>query len=85
MAYEQKPGEFVLFKNDKGDNPKRPDYRGEGMDLNGQSIEVAAWIKEGKKGKFMSCTIKLKDGQAYVRKGSDQPKGFSNDDSDIPF
>ena len=32
MAYEHKPGSFSLFKNDKGDNEKRPDYTGEGMD-----------------------------------------------------
>lgn len=60
MAYEQKPGEFALFKNDKGDNPKRPDYRGDGLDLNGKPVEIACWLKEGKKGKFMSCNMKPK-------------------------
>jgi hypothetical protein len=55
MAYEQKPGDFTLFKNDKGDNPKRPDYTGNGLDLAGKRIKVSAWIKQGGKGKFMSC------------------------------
>lgn len=58
MAYQRKPGEFSMNKNDKGDNPKRPDYRGEGLDLNGNPVEIAAWIKEGPKGKWMACTMK---------------------------
>lgn len=57
MAYEHKPGDFALFKNDKGDNEKRPDYRGEGLDPNGKPVEIACWIKQGKKGKFMSCKM----------------------------
>jgi len=44
----------VLFKNDKGDNPSRPDYTGFWTDANGTEWRLAAWIKEGKKGKFMS-------------------------------
>lgn len=60
MNYEHRPGTFSLFKNDKGGNESRPDYRGEGKDLAGNLIEVAAWIKSGTKGKFMSCTFKQK-------------------------
>lgn len=80
MAFEHKPGSFTLFKNDKGDNEKRPDYRGEGLDLNGKTIEVAAWIKEGKKGKFMSCTIKP-HGDLPAKGTVDAVKT----DSDVPF
>ena len=76
MAYENKPGEFALFKNDKGDNPKRPDYRGDGLDLQGNPLEIACWIKEGKKGKFMSCTMKPAQGTRA------KPK---DDDSNVPF
>lgn len=60
MAYEHKPGSFSLFKNDKGDNDKRPDYRGTGKDLDGNAIEIAGWIKQGEKGKFMACLFKRK-------------------------
>ena len=82
MAYERKPGEFSLNKNDKGDNPKRPDYRGDGVDLNGNPIEIAAWIKDGPKGKWMSCTMKPKEA-----KQQSAPRGNSVADmeSDIPF
>ena len=30
MAYEIEDGKISLFANDKGDNPKRPDYTGKG-------------------------------------------------------
>ena len=38
MAFEPKPGQFSLFKNDKGDNDARPDYTGDGADLDGNQI-----------------------------------------------
>lgn len=63
MAYEHKPGTFSLFKNDKKGNEKAPDYRGDGKDFDGNAVEVAAWLKDGAKGKFMSCTFKLKGQQ----------------------
>ena len=59
MPFEHKPGTFSLFKN-KSDNEKAPQYTGHGKDLDGNDIEVAAWLKDGAKGKFMSCSFKLK-------------------------
>ena len=80
MAYEHNPGSFTLFKNDKGDNEKRPDYRGEGKDLDGNAIEVAAWLR-GEQGKrFMSCTFKLKSEKPKPRDG-----GLSTMKEDLPF
>ena len=77
MAYENKPGEFALFKNEKEGNDKRPDYKGDGLDLQGNAVEVACWIKEGKKGKFMSCRFKVKEGGKRGAKPEIDP--------DIPF
>lgn len=77
MAYEHKPGTFSLFKNDKKGNDKAPDYRGEGKDTEGNPIEVAAWLQDGSKGKFMSCTFKPKRA-AQSRQGPE-------DDADTPF
>jgi hypothetical protein len=52
----------ALFKNDKGDNPKRPDYRGNYMDQNGVEFNVSAWIKTSAKGvTFMSFTMQVKE------------------------
>ena len=89
MAYEQKPGDFTLNKNDKGDNPKRPDYWGTGIGLDGSPIRVSAWLKDGPKGKFMSCKIepqqKKEDAPKPAAKPAAQTTGFDDMTDDIPF
>ena len=84
MAYEQKPGDFTLFKNDKDGNEKRPDYTGNGLDLEGKKIKVSAWIKKGAKGKFMSCRFQeMTRGENAPQK--EAQKAPPADDSDLPF
>lgn len=46
----------ALFRNDKGDNPKRPDYRGDVM-IAGVKYKLAGWVKECSKGKFLSLSV----------------------------
>lgn len=49
---------FVLFKNNKEGNEKRPDYTGTMTDAAGKEFPIAAWIRESKNGKkFMSGKI----------------------------
>lgn len=59
MADYDNTNTFALFKNDKGDNPKRPDYTGT-INVDGIEFQLSAWIREGKKGKFMSGTVQPK-------------------------
>lgn len=82
MAYEAKPGSFSLFKNDKKEADNHPDYKGDGKDLDGNPIWVSAWLKEGKSGKFMSCSFKLKDDKP-AKKKADPVDDLPPDD--IPF
>lgn len=46
----------VLFKNDKEGNEKRPDYTGK-IDVGGTEMRLAAWLREGKSGKFLSLKV----------------------------
>ncbi len=49
MGFEQRDNSGVLFKNKKkvaGD--RQPDYKGNAM-VNGENVELAAWIQESKK------------------------------------
>ena len=71
MAYEMKEGEFTLFSNNKGDNPKRPDRRGELM-LGGKLYKLSGWIRESKKdGKpFLSGKCELAQEQAAAPTGT---------------
>jgi len=50
--YQMQEGQFTLFKNTKGAN-NAPEYTGEIM-VNGKKMRLAAWVKEGKSGKFFS-------------------------------
>jgi len=56
MAFEQRDMSGILFPNDKGDNDKRPDVRGEAM-INGQVYRVSGWQKMGQKGPFISLAF----------------------------
>jgi hypothetical protein len=91
MSYEPKDGSGALFKNDKGDNPARPDYRGD-ITINGKTYEISAWIKplrSDETKRFMSLSAKPK--QARTQGGSsasDQPPPppprQSRRDDDLP-
>jgi hypothetical protein len=75
----------VLFKNDKGDNEKRPDYKGS-AEIEGVQYWVSAWIRDGAKGKFMSMKYEAKEVQAA--KPAPKPvasAGYGDDDGSIPF
>jgi len=50
--YQMQEGQFTLFKNNKTTN-NAPEYTGEIM-VNGKKMRPAAWVKEGKNGKFFS-------------------------------
>jgi len=72
----------ILFKNDVGDNPKRPVYRGN-IDINGAKYDIAGWVREGKNGKkFISLKVEEpKEGGSKPR--TPEPKIEETDD--IPF
>lgn len=89
MAYEARPGQFSLFKNDKKTTDKHPDYKGDGLDVEGNPIWVSAWLKSGKNGKFLSCSMQAKEKQApkpAPRPSAKHQEVFGDmDDSDGPF
>jgi len=87
MAYEQRDNGGALFKNDKDGNEQRPDYTGDCM-VNGKLMRMAAWVKEGKKGKFMSLKFDEVEGQEAPNSGGgDNPgdTGGGDLDDEIPF
>ena len=70
----------VLFKNDKKDNERAPEYKGNIM-VNGNEYWISAWIKEGKSGKFMGLAVSPRDAQPPASK----PLPKNLDDDSIPF
>lgn len=71
----------VLFKNDKGDNPARPEYTGE-IDVEGKKYRLAAWIRESKTSGKKFLSLRVSDLTVL-----DKPAEVKEDDPDnqIPF
>ena len=95
MAYTPKPGEGALFKNEQRNADNQPNARGYVVahrDIKaGEKLELAAWTRDGAKGKFQS--LKMGDprpaqgtsrgnGAPVRRQEPDLPPDF---DSEIPF
>jgi hypothetical protein len=83
MAYEPKPGNFSLFKNDKKEKDTHPDYKGDGVTPDGTPVWVSAWLKDGTKGKFMSCSMQPKEQKPQPKR--EAPKQADPLDDDIPW
>ena len=77
-----------LFKNDKGDNEKRPDYRGS-ININGAEYWLSAWIRTAGENsktpgqKFLS--LKAEEPFKKAEKESSPVQTGSFQDDDVPF
>jgi len=73
----------VLFKNDRKEKETQPDYTGK-ITLGGKEKRLAAWLKDGQRGKFMS--LQVSDFQEQAQ-SAPQAQPVLNDDfsDDIPF
>lgn len=84
----------ILFKNDKEGNDQRPDYKGN-ITFNNVEFELAGWIRQGKKGNFMTLKVSERRRQDVSRQipekqPKERPKAAlasteQDFDDDIPF
>jgi len=56
MAYEKPDKSGVLFKNDRKQTDKHPDYTGD-ITLDGVTYWLNGWKKDGQKGTFLSLSV----------------------------
>lgn len=75
----------VLFKNDRKESDRHPDYRGSFTDSNGVEHWLSCWIKESKTGsKFMSLSATPKEPMQAVAQSAPAPAAMDFD-NDVPF
>lgn len=78
-----------LFRNDKAQSDKHPTHTGK-INVEGRDYYLNAWVKDGKKGKFFSLSVKPMDAQpeGHPDRFREQPKrsGAMPDlGDDVPF
>lgn len=73
----------VLFKNDRKESDKHPDYKGS-INFGGMDYDLAAWINKSKAGQaYMS--LKVGGPSGGRGESSDQQTHEAEPDSEIPF
>lgn len=82
--YQMQEGQFTLFKNNKTAN-NAPEYTGEIM-VNGKKMRLAAWVKEGKNGKFFSGKMSEPlQPSSQSSQSSQHQKNDAQGTGDLPF
>ncbi len=51
----------ALFPNDRKTKASHPDYKGSMTDASGPEFWISAWVKQGKKGEFLSLAFEKKE------------------------
>ena len=75
----------ALFKNDKKQSDRHPDYNGS-CEVNGVEMWMSAWLKTSNGGKkYMSFSFNPKEVQANKSQPSQAPANNFDEDGDIPF
>ncbi len=75
---------IAIFRNDKGGNPKRPDYRAT-INIDGVEYKAPLWVRESKRDgtKFLSGPIELAEDKVNQRAPNDPIE--LDADSEMPF
>ena len=80
---------FVLFKQDKGGNEKRPDYTGS-INVEGKEWRLAAWISESRNGlKYLRGNVD-ETIESKLDNAPDEPSGLGEaqkikENEEVPF
>ena len=75
----------VLFRNDRKETEKHPDYKGS-INVEGEDRWLSAWLREGKDGKkYLSISTQAKQGEASPSGARPRQAEVVMDSEDIPF
>jgi uncharacterized protein (DUF736 family) len=75
----------ALFKNDKKESDRHPDYRGS-INIDGKEFWLDAWLKTSKAGKkFMSLSVKPKMAREHQGGTDNPPARYADKGAGDPF
>jgi hypothetical protein len=60
MPYDRKPGDLILFPNDRRKSDREPVLKGTILMPTGEEWEIGIWKKQGNKGPFYTGQAKPK-------------------------
>jgi len=84
--FKNDPGHGQLFKNKYKEKDNQPDYKGKFTDLDGNAMDISAWLKDGRNGKYLSLSIQKEWIKPESKDdGRPTPKPIGDFDDDIPF
>lgn len=82
---EQRDNSGILFKNNRKESDKHPDYNGSAM-IDGVEFWMNAWLKKGNKGTFMTFSFSPKNASGNKKSKTTTSRSSNNDiDDDAPF
>ena len=87
MAEYDNTNSFAMFRNEKGDNERRPDYTGTITLEGGKEMRMAAWVREAASGiKYLSGNIS--EPQVQAKDAGSANANVNNavvEGEDVPF
>ncbi len=84
MPYEQHDNSAILFRNTDKSRDSDRDYKGEAT-VGGVKYWLSGWVKEGRKGKFMTFSFKPKEASSTSKKSTAAEAAGAPFDDDVPF
>jgi hypothetical protein len=83
---QQRENSGALFREQNRTNDRAPEYTGPAM-IGGVEYRVAAWVKDGGKGKFFSLSFEVKGEKPAVKPSGGYDPGDAGGglDDEIPF
>lgn len=85
MAYELREGQGSLFRNERKETERHPDYTGSIKLPDGSEHWFSGWIKQGAKGKFFSVQIGKPKEAPAGKPAARKPVADDMDGDEVPF
>ena len=84
-TYETKPGNGVIFRNEKKQDNRHPDYTGSIVTPSGEELRLSLWVKESQQTKKKYFSVAVSIPSAPSSAPSQQIPEIKEEGYDLPF